>query len=70
MSRWTDMRHITIQLTEEEAEVLDDYIFRKACRLKEAGLEDSKCYPNLMSVHRKITNAADPEKELYKPDES
>lgn len=49
---------IRIELTEEEADVLDDYIFRKACRLSDAGLEDSKCYPNLMSVHHKIVDAA------------
>lgn len=45
---------ITITLTEEEADVIDNYIFRKACRLEEANLKDSKCYPNLMSVHHKI----------------
>lgn len=45
---------IKLELTEEEAEVLDSYIFRKAIRLKEAGLEDSKCYPLLMSVHNKL----------------
>lgn len=45
---------MTIELTEEEAEVLDYYIFRKACRLKESGLEDAKCYTVFMNVHRKL----------------
>lgn len=48
---------ITITLTEDEVEVIDSYIFRKACRLEESGLTDSKCYPRLMSVHRKIVKA-------------
>lgn len=43
-----------IELTKEEAEVLDNYIFRKAVRLEEAGLTDSYCYPKLMSVHKKL----------------
>lgn len=45
---------ITITLTEEEAEVVDNYIFRKACRLEESNLTDSKCYPALMSAHYKL----------------
>lgn len=48
---------ISLELTADEAEVIEDYIFRKACRLKDSGLEDSKCYPKLMSVHRKLTTA-------------
>lgn len=47
-------KNITIVLTPEEAEVIDEYIFRKAINLENAGLTDSKCYPNLMSVHVKI----------------
>ena len=35
---------INIKLTEEEAEVVSDYIFRKVCRLEDAKLEDSYCY--------------------------
>ena len=41
-------------LTYEESKVVSDYLFRKACKLKEAGLEDSECYPLLMSAYHKI----------------
>lgn len=45
---------IKIELTEEEAEVISDYVLRKCYRLEEANLKDSKCYPNLYSVYNKI----------------
>lgn len=48
------MNKITVDLTEEEAEVIDNYIFRKASRLEEANLTDSYCYPKLMAVHHKL----------------
>ena len=32
---------IKIELTEEEAEVISNYIFRKVCRLEDAKLEES-----------------------------
>ena len=51
---------ITVELTKEEAEVVDNYIFRKMGRLEEAHLEESYCYPRLYSAHRKI------QKELKK----
>jgi hypothetical protein len=53
------MKKIIIELTEDEAEVVDNYIFRKMCRLEDAHLEESFCYPNLASVHRKIQRAKD-----------
>ena len=34
---------IKIELTEEEAEVVSDYIFRKVCKLEDDKLEDSYC---------------------------
>ena len=43
-----------IELTQEEAEVLDSYVFKKICGLEAAGLTDSKCYPILYSIHHKI----------------
>lgn len=46
-----------VTLTGEELDVVDDYIFKKACRLKDSGLDDSKCYQALMSVHRKLQEA-------------
>lgn len=43
-----------IELTKEEAEVLESYLFRKICGLEEAGLTDSRCYPLLYSIRQKI----------------
>ena len=43
---------ISIELTEEEAEVVSNYVFRKVCKL-----EDSYCYPRLYSAYHKIYNA-------------
>lgn len=51
------MKQLTINLTIEEAEVLDDYIERKCYKLEQSGLTNSKCYPLLYSVHRKIKRA-------------
>ena len=48
---------IKIELTEEEAEVISDYIFRKVCRLEDAKLEDSYCYPRLYSAYHKLSAA-------------
>lgn len=48
---------IKIELTEEEAEVVGDYIFRKVCRLEDAKLEDSYCYPRLYGAYRKLSAA-------------
>lgn len=45
---------IKIELTEEEAKVVGDYIFRKVCRLEDAKLEDSYCYPRLYSAYHKL----------------
>ena len=48
---------IKIELTEEEAEVISNYIFKKVCRLEDAKLEDSYCYPRLYSAYRKLSVA-------------
>ena len=48
---------IKIELTEEEAEVISNYIFKKVCRLEDAKLEDSYCYPRLYSVYHKLSAA-------------
>ena len=48
---------IKIELTKEEAEVVSDYIFRKVCRLEDAKLEDSYCYPRLYSAYHKLSVA-------------
>ena len=48
---------IKIELTKEEAEVISNYIFKKVCRLEDAKLEDSYCYPRLYSAYRKLSAA-------------
>ena len=48
---------INIKLTEEEAEVVSNYIFKKVCRLEDANLKDSYCYPRLYSVYHKLSAA-------------
>jgi hypothetical protein len=53
----TKMKKINIELTEDEAKVIADYIFRKACRLEESNLTDSYCYPRLYSAYHKINKA-------------
>ena len=54
---------IKIELTEEEAEVVGDYIFRKVCRLEDAKLEDSYCYPRLYSAYHKLFAALNKDKK-------
>ena len=48
---------IKIELTKEEVEVISNYIFKKVCRLEDAKLEDSYCYPRLYSAYRKLSAA-------------
>ena len=48
---------INIKLTEEEAKVVSDYIFKKVCRLEDANLKDSYCYPRLYSTYHKLSVA-------------
>ncbi len=43
-----------LELTKEEAEVLENYLMHKLVRLEEAGLTDSYCYPKLYQIHRKL----------------
>ena len=43
-----------IELTEDEVEVLKNYLFRKIINLENANLTDSKCYPILYSVYNKL----------------
>ena len=54
---------IKIELTEEEAEVISNYIFRKVCRLEDAKLEDSYCYPRLYGAYRKLFAALNKDKK-------
>ena len=54
---------IKIELTEEEAEVISNYIFRKVCRLEDANLKDSYCYPRLYSAYHKLSAALNKDKK-------
>ena len=54
---------IKIELTEEEAEVISNYIFKKVCRLEDADLKDSYCYPRLYSAYRKLSAALNKDKK-------
>lgn len=42
--------------TDDEIEVISDYLLRKIMRLEEAHLEDSRCYPLLVSFRQKLLN--------------
>ena len=48
---------IKIELTKDEAEVISNYIFKKVCRLEDADLKDSYCYPRLYSAYCKLSAA-------------
>ena len=54
---------IKIELTEEEAEVVSNYIFKKVCRLEDAKLEVSYCYPRLYSAYHKLSVALNNDKK-------
>ena len=45
-----------IELTSKQAQLLDDYLFKKICRLKDAGLEDSDCFKEFSLIHDKLRN--------------
>lgn len=40
--------------TEDEIEVISDYLLRKMMRLEESGLADSYCYPRIASFRAKL----------------
>ena len=54
---------IKIELTKDEAEVISNYIFKKVCRLEDAKLEDSYCYPRLYSAYHKLSAALNNDKK-------
>jgi len=56
-------KKISIELTEDEAKVVSDYLFRKACKLEDANLTDSYCYPRLYSAYHKINRAMGDDKD-------
>ena len=46
--------NLLLPLTDDESEVLENYLFKKICKLEDAGLTDSHCYPLLCSIRRKL----------------
>ena len=42
------------EFTEDEIEVVSDYLLRKMMRLEESGLTDSYCYPRIASFRAKL----------------
>ena len=54
---------IKIELTKDEAEVISNYIFKKVCRLEDANLKDSYCYPRLYSIYHKLSAALNNDKK-------
>ena len=54
---------IKIELTEEEAKVISNYIFKKVCRLEDANLKDSYCYPRLYNAYHKLSVALNNDKK-------
>lgn len=44
----------TITLTEDEAEMLETYLFRKQINLENSNLTDAKCYPLICSIRKKL----------------
>ena len=45
----------TITLTEDEAEMLETYLFRKQINLENSNLTDAKCYPLICSIRKKLS---------------
>ena len=54
---------IKIELDEEDAEVISNYLFKKVCRLEDANLKDSYCYPRLYSAYHKLSAALNKDKK-------
>jgi hypothetical protein len=45
---------VKLELTEEEAEMLEAYLFHKQINLENANLKDSKCYPLICGIRKKL----------------
>lgn len=48
----------TITLTEDEAEMLETYLFRKQINLENSNLTDAKCYPLICSIRKKLLKSS------------
>lgn len=45
---------INEEFTKEEIDVVENYLFRRLCKLEELGLTDAKCYPLIYSFRQKL----------------
>lgn len=45
---------VKLELTQEEAEMLEKYLFRKQINLENANLTDAKCYPLICNIRKKL----------------
>ena len=57
---WGAANMIDIELTKEEAEMLENYLFKKQINLENSNLTDAKCYGLILSIRKKLS------KEVYK----
>ena len=48
---------MTIELTKEEAEMLENYLFKKQINLENSNLTDAKCYRLILSIRKKLSKA-------------
>ena len=48
----------TITLTEDEAEMLETYLFRKQINLENSNLTDANCYPLICSISKKLLKSS------------
>ena len=46
---------MTIELTKEEAEMLENYLFKKQINLENSDLTDAKCYRLILSIRKKLS---------------
>ena len=46
---------MTIELTKEEAEMLENYLFKKQINLENSNLTDAKCYRLILNIRKKLS---------------
>ncbi len=51
------MKQITLKLSQDEAEMLENYLFKKQINLEASNLTDAKCYGLIISIRNKLKEA-------------
>ena len=46
---------MTIELTKDEAEMLENYLFKKQINFENSNLTDAKCYRLILSIRKKLS---------------